>query len=142
MINYKVIKNLTNNYPNIDKEMFYRSLYSIYKNKEEIDLLQLGIPEHIYVSIFDLPLIEIKNGTIQDFYNVLKENFDDNSNVKVTELSTAIFTSINKFFILRKDKEFYFCYMHNNMFTFELKKTPMKNFIQFYRKQILMKLEI
>lgn len=143
MITYNIIKKLTNDYSNIDKEMFYRSLFNIYKNKDiEIDLSQIGIPEHIYVSLFDLPLIEIKNGTFDELTSHLQEKFDSNINIDVDELSTAIFSSINNFFLLRKDKNFYFCHMNKNFYLFKFTHIPIKSFIQLYRKQILLKLEI
>jgi hypothetical protein len=137
---YNIIKKLTNTYSNIDKEMFYRSLYMIYKDKDiQIDLKQLGIPEHIYISLLDLPIVDIKNNTLESFqqYLISKQvsTIDKNDNI-----FSVIFNSMNNTFIIKKEIDYYFCIIKTSMYNFNFVKIPIKDFNQFYRLQKLKEL--
>lgn len=137
---YNIVKKLTNTYSNIDKEMFYRSLYMIYKDKDiEIDLKQLGIPEHIYISLLDLPIINLKNTSIDEFQQFIfsKEISQESKN---DELFSTIFNSMNNTFILKIDIDYYYCNLKKLYGTLIFIKIQIKDFNQFYRLQKLKEL--
>lgn len=137
---YNIVKKLTNTYSNIDKEMFYRSLYMIYKDKDiEIDLKQLGIPEHIYISLLDLPIINIKNCSIVEFSNYLF-GIKDTELLNNDELSTTMFNTMNNTFIIKIDIDYYFCSIKSTAWNFNFIRIPIKDFNQFYRLQKLKEL--
>lgn len=149
-----VKKEFTNIHSKIDKEMFFLSIYKQYQHSDiEIDLFSfIGINNNILNSLLDLPIIEVKDMSLDEFEKQLKLHLIDVDDLKIkydvqaldaeTEKYFSLYNSVSKsillFFILKNNDKYYFSRFKKNFFkNVELITLPIKNFAKLYRKNIL-----
>jgi hypothetical protein len=147
-------KEFTNIHSKIDKEMFFLSIYKMYQHSdEEIDLYSfVGINDNILNSLLDLPIIEVKNMSLVEFDEKIKQHLINVDQLKIkydvqaldaeTEeyfnLYNAVLKSILFFFILKINDKYHFSrFKRNWLENVELISIPIKNFTKLYRKNIL-----
>lgn len=125
---YKIIKEFTNNYKNIDREMVYLGIYYMYKdNNYELFLENLGVNKDIYVCLLDLPIIEIYNSNIEFFFeNMYSQNVND--------FVECVNRSMNNFFIIKHTSNYYICKLTRYLIPFNKR---IEDFLPFYRTRKL-----
>lgn len=135
IIQPRLLKPFTHDYAEIDREMIYLSIYSVYRRKNiPIILGELGISERGYASLLDLPVVDITGNTLEEYWNTIVDfrGFDAN----MTSIISAVSNSQDGFYLLKNINEFFFTrlrdyHMGKNSFIL------IENFIKFYRKNKL-----
>lgn len=157
-----IVKEYTDKYSQIDKEMFFLSFINMYKNKNiSVSLQELGIGEEIYLAVLDLPIIEINKLSIDDFEKLLdtitngsniykgyvsdkkNEELDDlisniknsNESQKIFDILNVINNSIHRIFLVRKKDDFYICQLKSQWSTYSIYRIHIKQYVSFYREQ-------
>lgn len=142
---YKIIKRFTDQHK-VDREMVYQGIYLHYRHSENgVDLENLGVSKKAFVSVVDLPIIEIFSDInkidelIQEDHNtkqLLNEEWD-----KENSLYDTIYDNnkVEGFFILKKGMTYYFCKRHKITFSPFTTKIEMVNFVKYYRENKLKK---
>jgi len=146
-------KEFTNKHSKIDKEMFFLSIYKMYEHSDQdIDLFSfVGINDNILNSLLDLPIIEVKDISLEEFekkldyyvINVddLKIKYDvnalDSETAEYFSVYNIALSSILFFFILKINEKYYFSRFKRGFLKPELVIIPIKNFTKLYRKNIL-----
>lgn len=125
---YKIVKEFTNNYQNIDREMVYLGVYFMYKDNDfQLHLENLGINREIYICLLDLPIIEIYNCTIEYFFqNMYTQNVND--------FVECVNRSMNGFFIIKNTTNYYICKLNGRFTPFNKR---IEDFLPFYRTKKL-----
>jgi len=132
-----IVKPYTDKYQ-VDKEMFFLSLCNIYRHKDiPIELGLLGIPEEAYISLLDLPIIDIKGRTREDFDRLL---FSSVKSDDITLVVATINSSIHGFFLLKTGEEFYFNQFKRNMYPSKCISLHIHNFVKYHREKKLLDL--
>lgn len=135
-------KNITDDYSNIDKEMFFLSLFNVYSNKN-IDIVMredvLGIPEIAYASLIDLPIFNISDMDLSLFIDgiIACYNKINRSDDIYHEFLNIILASRDRFFLTMTNEKTYYCKFINEYWISKVKTIGIADFNRFYRQQKL-----